>query len=114
MTAISIHQEPAQPGAARFRATAGNRQAVGKTMGEALDALTADWGEEVHKTAVFIQRFEPDTFFTAAQHTRMQELLARRHNLTPSERTELEALVDTELDATIARMEGLVHAMHKP
>ena len=106
MSAISIHREPAQPNGPRFRAIAGDRQAVGKTIGEALDALTAEWGEEVHKTAVFIQKFGPDAFFTAAQHDRMQELLAHRAALTPSERAELEELIFKEMEATVARVES--------
>jgi hypothetical protein len=38
----------------------------------------------------------------------MQELLARRATLTAEERAELEALIDAELDATVARTEDLV------
>jgi regulator of protease activity HflC (stomatin/prohibitin superfamily) len=77
-------------------------------MGEALDALTADWGDKIEETAVFIQRFQPDTYFTAAQYCRMQELLARRATLTAAERAELESLIDAELDATVARTESLM------
>src|SRR5215471_5448997 len=109
MTSIAIHTENSEAGAPRFRAVAGNRQAVGRTMGEALDALTADWGDDIQETAVFIQRFEPDAYFTAAQYYRMQELLARRATLTAEERRELETLIDAELDATIARTDGLMH-----
>ena len=108
MTSIAIRTENSQVGTPRFRAIAGNRQAVGRTMGEALDALMADWGDDIQETAVFIQRFEPDAYFTAAQYHRMQELLARRATLTAEERGELEALIDAELDATIARTEGLM------
>ena len=57
-------------------------------MGEALDALTADWGDDIQETAVLIQRFEPDPYFTAAQQSRLQELLASRASLTPQERAE--------------------------
>ena len=38
----------------------------------------------------------------------MQELLARRASLTAEERTELEALIDAELEATVARTDRLV------
>jgi regulator of protease activity HflC (stomatin/prohibitin superfamily) len=79
-------------------------------MGEALDALTADWGDDVQETTVLIQRIQPDSFFTDAQYSRMQELLARRATLTAEERAELEALVDAELDATVARTDCLVRA----
>jgi len=74
-------------------------------MGEALDALTADWGHDIQETAVFIQRFQPDAYFTAAQYCCMQELLTRRDTLTVEERAELETLIDAELDATVARTE---------
>ncbi len=58
---------------------------------------------------MFIQRFQPDTYFTAAQHSRMKELLTRRASLTAEERGELETLIDAELDATNARTAGLLH-----
>lgn len=108
MTAIAIRPELKSSGAARFRAVAGEHQSVGPTMGAALDALTADWGDDVREATVLIQRFQPDVFFTEAQQTRMQDLLARRAALTPEERAELELWVDTELDATIARTNRLV------
>ena len=108
MPSIAIRTEHNEAGAPRFRAIAGNRQSVGRTMGEALDALTADWGDDIQETAVFIQRFQPDAYFTAAQYCRMQELLTRRAMLTVEERVELETLIDAELDATVARTEGLM------
>ena len=77
-------------------------------MGEALDALTADWGDDIQETAVFIQRLQPDAYFTAVQYCRMQELLAHRATLTAEERAELEILIDAELDATVARTESLM------
>jgi len=108
MPSIAIRTEHDQAGMPQFRAVAGNRQSVGRTMGEALDALTADWGETLQETAVLIQRFQPDAYFTAAQHCRMQELLSRRTRLTAVERAELETLIDAELDATVARTENLL------
>ena len=107
MPTIAIRTEQSEVGALRFRAVAGNRQSVGRTMGEALDALTADWGDDIQETAVLIQRFQPDAYFTAAQYCRMQELLARRATLAAEERAELEILIDAELAATVARTESL-------
>ena len=72
MTSIAIHTEESERGEPRFRAIAGNRQSVGRTMGEALDALTADWASEIQEAAVLIQRFQPDSYFTAGQYDRMQ------------------------------------------
>jgi hypothetical protein len=110
MTAIAVRSEDRESGEHRFRAIAGNRQSVGRTMGEALDALMADCGDDVQETAVLIQRFRPDAYFTEAQVQRMQDLLARRATLTREERKELEALIDAELDATVARTDSLVRA----
>lgn len=105
MTAIAIRTEENETGEPRFRAIAGSRQSLGRTMGEALDALTAAWGDSVQETVVLIHRFQPDQYFTQAQYDRMQDLLARRTALTPEERAELEALLDAEVDATVARTE---------
>ncbi|ETX04115.1 hypothetical protein [Candidatus Entotheonella palauensis] len=113
MLPIAIRAEQSEADEPRFRAIAGNRQSVGRTMGEALDALTADWGDDIQETAVLIQRFQPDAYFTDAQYSRMRELLDRRTTLTAEERAELEALIDAELDATVARTEHLVR-LRKP
>jgi regulator of protease activity HflC (stomatin/prohibitin superfamily) len=107
MTVIAIRPEESGAGEPQFRAIAGGRQSVGRTMGEALDALTAEWRDGFEETAVLIQRFRPDAYFTEAQYLRMRDLLARRSALTAEERAELEALIDTELDATVARTDAL-------
>jgi len=108
MTSIAIRPEGSEGDGPRFRAIAGDRQSTGRTMGEALDALTADWGNDIQEAMVLIRRFQPDAYFTAEQYTRMQELLSRRASLTAGERAELESLVDAELEATVARTDFLV------
>lgn len=105
MTAISIRRDSLPLDVPRFRAVSEGKEAVGRTMGEALDALMTNWGEEVRETAVLIQRFGPDAFFSQEQQDRKEELLARRETLTPQEHQELESLVFAELDATVARLE---------
>ncbi len=105
MTAISIRLDSVPLDVPRFRVTAGEKEAVGSTMGEALDALMIGWGEEARETVVLIQRFGPDAFFSQAQQDRKEELLARRETLAPQERQELASLMFTELDATVARLE---------
>src|SRR5438874_8672676 len=107
MSAVVIRPEDRESGEVWFRAIAGDRERVGRTMGEALDALAADWGDEVQETAVLIQCFRPDRFFTEEQYRRLQELLARRASPTGEERSELEGLIDAELSATVARTDGL-------
>src|SRR5438128_2393206 len=62
MTTIAIL--PEGPGQS-YRAVAGNKQSVGKTAGEALDALTAQLDEGQRGTMIVVQQFRPDQFFTA-------------------------------------------------
>jgi hypothetical protein len=105
---VSVRTEGRDSGELWFRAFSGNRQSVGRTMGEALDALVADWGDDLEEAAVLIHRFRPDRHFTEAQYRRMEDLLARRTALTAGERAELESLIDAELEGTVARTEGLI------
>jgi hypothetical protein len=107
MTPIAVRPEDGEAGEPRFRAIAGDRQSIGRTMGEALDALVAGWADDVQETAVLIQRFHPDRYFTEVQHQRMRELLDRRGTLSADERAELETLIDAELSATVARTDCL-------
>lgn len=55
MAEVAVHIEKNTANGTRFQATAGNRQTVGRTMGEALDALTADWGDTFEATEVLIE-----------------------------------------------------------
>jgi hypothetical protein len=110
MTSVAIRERQEDTQNTRFQATSGNRFAVGRTMGEALDALLQNYEGEGEPTAVLIQRFQPDAFFTQAQGDRMRELMKRRDTLTTEERSELESLIDAELDATIARTDHLLPA----
>ena len=60
---------------ADYRAVAGRRQSVGKTPGEALDAMTAQLSSDEAGALVVIQNLRPDTYFTAEQHRRLNELM---------------------------------------
>jgi hypothetical protein len=73
-----------------------------------LDALLAQEGGDIESSAILIQRFVPDAYFTQEQYDRMQHLLARRDTLTEPENAELDALIDAELEATIARTDALL------
>src|SRR5437867_11416549 len=77
MTKVAILPEPAQSGQVTYRAIAGRRQSVGKTAGEALDALTSSLPEKEGGTLVSVQHQRPDEFFTAEQQGRLNELLGR-------------------------------------
>jgi hypothetical protein len=118
MTKVSILAEPRQTGELAYRAIAGDRQSVGKTAGEALDALTALLPADVTGTLVVVQQLRPDPLFTGEQQDRLQWLMARwraardaGQMLPPAEQAELDALVDAELRAATARATALVNEL---
>jgi hypothetical protein len=108
MTQLSVLIDTDEVSPARFRAISGPHQSVGRTPGEALDALLAQEGEPIEASAILIQRFAPDAYFTQPDYDRMQELLARRASLSATENDELDTLIDRELDATVARTDALM------
>ena len=93
---------------------AGEKQSHGRTVGEALDALTAQLSEEDSGTPVIVQHRHADRFFGAAEQQRLAELMDawryardRGSVLLPVEQRELEALVEEELHAATGRAAGL-------
>jgi len=111
MTTISILPVTDENGNRSYRAIAGNQQTIGKTAGQALDALTSQLGQSEASLSLLVQTFQPDLFFTAAQQQRLSELMElwrtardREQTLTPQEQAELDALVNAELQATQQRL----------
>ncbi len=107
MTKVAILPELSAEGKVLYRAVAGARQAVAKSAGAALDALTAQLPAEEAGTLVVIQNHRPDRFFTAEQQKRLEELMRRwraaRHegsSLSFADQAELNALVDAEVQAS--------------
>jgi hypothetical protein len=118
MITISIIPDGAAASKGNYRAVAGTHQSVGRTAGEALDALTAQMGDAGGTTLVIVQHFLPDKYFTAEQKQRMEELMDRWRaardagaKLPPVEQAELDALVEAELRAATARAADLVHGI---
>jgi len=102
------------------RAVAGARQAVAKTAGGALDALTAQLSPEEGGTLVVVQNHRADQFFTAQQQQRLEELMDRWRaarssgkSLSPSEQAELNALVDAEVQASGERAAAALAGLEK-
>ena len=90
-----------------YRAVAGTRQAVARTAGGALDALTAQLPPEESGTLVVVHNHRPDQFFTAQQQQRLGELMQRwrsardeGQSLPAAEQAELTALVEAEVRAS--------------
>jgi hypothetical protein len=83
-----------------------------------LDALTAQLPADEASTLIIVQHLRPDRFFTAAQQQRLDTLMARWRTardqgatLPTDEQTELEALIDAELQASADRAATLADAL---
>ncbi len=114
MTTVAILPISDASGEKSYRAIAGDKHSVGKTAGQALDALTAQLGETEFSALLVIQSFRPDSFFRA-QQKRLSELmslwrLARDQGqaLPPEQQAELDTLVEAELTAATARTAALM------
>jgi cysteinyl-tRNA synthetase len=114
MATVSIFPISEDQGNRSFIAVAGDRQSAGRTVGEALDAITAQFGEEQEGTLVVVQHYRPDRFFTAKQLSRLQELMNRwraardvGQTLSAAEQSELDALVEAEVRAAADRAAAL-------
>lgn len=115
MTAVAILPIFDPNGEKSYRAISGNKQSIGKTAGQALDALTAQLDEIELSALLVIQSFRPDPFFSAQQQDRLAELmnlwrLARDQGqeLPTEQQTELDRLVELELRAATARTAALI------
>jgi hypothetical protein len=104
MTTIAIIPDDRGTSPTTFRAVAGDVQSVGATVGQALDALTAQLGEPLETMLIVVHPLRPDTFFTAAQQQRLAELPAQ-------EQAELDALVEAELRAASQRSAALARQL---
>jgi hypothetical protein len=114
MTAVAILPIQSDHGGMEYRAIAGDRQSSGKTVGQALDALTHELTSEEIGTLVVVQHQKPDAFFTAEQQQRLKELMERWRTardagscLSQEEQTELDALVEAEVRAAADRATAL-------
>ena len=115
MTTVAILSVLNTNGEKSYRAIAGDRQSVGKTAGQALDALTALLGETDFSGLLIIQSFNPDELFTIQQQQKLSELMNlwrtardRGQTLSPQQQAELESLVEAELQAATIRTEVLL------
>jgi hypothetical protein len=118
MTTIAILPENPGSSPTTYRAVAGNKQSVGRTVGEALVALAAQLNEAESGTLIVVQHLRPDRFFTAQQQQRLQELMARwraardaQTTLPPEAQAELDALVEAEVRAATQRAAALARGL---
>ena len=117
MQTIAILPDTTTPNS-QYRATCGTHQATGQTAGQALDTLEAELSTTstaTGETLVILQRFRPDDLFSKAQQQRLRELMDQFHtainqgaSLPSSTQTELETLIEAELEANIQRSQRLL------
>lgn len=108
-TKVALLEDIGETGPA-FRAVARGNQSMGRTAGEALDALTPRLAGEEADTLIIVRKLRPDQFFTAQQQARLEELMTKWREargvgicLSPGDQAELERLVDAELRAATER-----------
>ena len=101
-----------------FRAVSGEKESFGKTVGEAIDALTEQLELTERNAVVYIQDLQPDEFFTEAQQKRLAELMgkwraARDYGkaFSDEEQAELEKLIEAELEGSGKRAKKLADAL---
>ncbi|ASC69450.1 hypothetical protein XM38_003770 [Halomicronema hongdechloris C2206] len=115
MATVAILPISDSSGERAYRAISGDKHSTGKTVGQALDALTAQLGEVEFRALLLIQSCRPDPFFSAEQQGRLSELMdvwrAARdqgQELPIEQQDELNALVEAELRAATARTAALI------
>lgn len=115
MTKVAILPEPTALGDMEYRAIAGGCQAIARTAGAALDAVTAQLSADEAGTLVIVQNHRPDSLFTAQQRQRLGDLMARWRAaratatpLLPAEQAELDALVEAEVRASGERAAAIL------
>ena len=120
MMKVAILSEPTDVGDIAYRAISGEQQTIGKTAGEALDALTKLLPDDETGTLVIVQNFRSDHFFTAEQHQRLEELMAcwraardEGTLMSPDEQAELDALVEAEVHAATKRATALLKELEQ-
>ncbi len=117
---VSILPVPNDAGGQSYQAFSGDRHSQGRTPGEALDAITAQFEGVQASTLVVLQNHIPDQFFTADQSGRVEELMRRwraardsGESLSPKEQLELDGLVEAELRAAGQRAASMADELAK-
>jgi hypothetical protein len=118
MATITVIPDDPRAATTPFRAVAGETQAVGPTVGQALDGLRTKLGDPKETTLVIVQPMSSDAFFTAEQRNRLADLMASWRaardggsDLPPAEQAELDALVEAEVRAAGERAAHLLRSI---
>ena len=93
MTTVAILSTSESNGEKSYRTVAGDKYSVGKTAGQALDALTAQLDEIEFSALLIIQSCRPDAFFSAEQQAELDNLVdmelraAKKVTLDPEQKS---------------------------
>jgi hypothetical protein len=74
MTRVAVLREDAGPDEMAFRAVAVHSQVMGRTAGEALDALASQLDYDESGTLIIVRDQRADRFFDASQRERLKAL----------------------------------------
>ena len=103
---VAIYELPALGGGFIYRAFAGAWRSDGRTAGEALDRVAAQFPKNDATPLVIVQHRHGDQFFSAVQIQRLEHLMARWRSareggpaLTDHEGAELDQLIEMETAA---------------
>jgi hypothetical protein len=117
MTTVAILPVVNPTGEKSYRAVAGDKQSMGKTAGQALDALAIELNQADFSGLLFISNFAPDAFFNKDQQDRLADLMNawhqaqnQGHALSPDQQAELDQMVEAELEAAALRTRMLMQA----
>jgi hypothetical protein len=115
MQTISISTDADSNGKRLYRAAIGDQASTGKTLGEAIDALTVKIGSPAINGFLLLQSCQPDRFFSAEEQQQLAALMTtwriardRRESLPPAQQLELDELIEAELYATAERAQSIL------
>jgi hypothetical protein len=114
VTTIAVFPNDTHIPPRQYRAVAGDAQAAGATVGQAVDALAAQLDAD-GTTLIVVQKHRPDSLFPADRRDRLEHLMTKwrtardaGQSLPVDEGKELDALVAEELAAATARAAALL------
>ena len=115
MTSISISTITDATGNQQYHASAGDKQSIGTTIGEAIDAVVAQLTEASQEFVLIPRSTQPDDFFTTEQQQRLGVLMEEwrqvrdtNERFPEAKQKELDALVEAELRASGHRLSALM------
>lgn len=103
-----------------YKAISNGKESVGKTIGEAIDSIYGQLGEDEQNTVIYVQELRGDEFFSDEQIERLSKLMKtwrlardKGKTLSAEEQAELEKLIEIELEASGKRVQKIGKQINK-